>query len=92
MKTATNFQEKNLSLRAKNMGLQLQKGYQQYLRQGLGCVKDEDGNLIEGYMLLDCTNMVYHPSSYNEIHTHCLTSIEDVKKALAGIAQERGLV
>lgn len=92
MKTATNFQEKTISRHAKNVGLRLEKGYQQYLHQGWGYVEDEHGNRIEGYQLFDCAKGLYHSASYNDIHTHCLSSIDDVKKVIAETAQEKGII
>ena len=66
---------KRMSLRtiqkkANEHGFSFQKGYQRYIYDGWGFVKDEEGNKIVGYQILDNTTGIPVGSLYNRLWDH----------------------
>lgn len=62
--------------KANEAGYSLQRGYQRYLRQGWGYVKDSDGNHCIGYQVMDNrTGFLVYPS-YTDLFDHALSEEE----------------
>ena len=87
-----NYYETALRRRAKNVGLLLEQGCQRYMHTGWGYVTDERGERIKGYQLFDRDTGRYVPGSYDEIHSHCLTTLDEVWEMIRVVAEDKGIV
>lgn len=75
-----NYSERTLRRRADAIGLCVEKGYQQYMVDSWGFVKNEYGEKVVGYQLFDPAKGVYVWGGYNDMKTHCysLAELEEV--------------
>ena len=83
--------ENTLRRRAKKIGFTVEKGYQRYLNEKWGTVKDSNGNRIIGYSLYNPEGIeVNAPFDSTACHDHEMT-IEELEFYLQKLYEERGL-
>jgi len=79
-----------LKRKANAAGYSFQKGFQRYIHNGWGYRKDDNGDRITGYQILDNrTGFLVHPSN-NDLHDHAL-DLEEAVKLLQKFCAERGI-
>ena len=74
---------KTMQRKANEAGYSLQRGRQHYLRKGWGLVRDNEGNPITGYQIVDCKlNAIISGISSGNLWDHDLTyeeAVEEIK-------------
>ena len=73
---------RTMQKKANEAGYSLQRGRQHYLRKGWGLVRDDEGNPIIGYQIVDY-RLYAAIRGITELHDHALTyeeAVEDIKE------------
>lgn len=84
------FSEKTLRRRAEKAGYSISKGFQSYLNQEWGLVRNDKGERVTGYNVIDNSTGLNVLGSYNDLHDHAW-QLEDVQEFLQGVYEENGL-